>query len=163
MVLRRKYRIVSLIVVAVLLLAGMYPDRVTQENFILRGGRQNTIICSELLQTDINNVAACMTGQLSVCSWLEQQSVRPDSQLELLRPEDFFLAAGKTYGYLEIVWSLWQASDGQVMDYMHRSDGKKRNEHYYLHNIIMLERRDLYASSGLCSNYFYCNVCSDSD
>lgn len=124
---KRKYGILSLILVTVLLLTGVYHDKVAEETFLLRGCMENSVICSGLFQSDINDVTACMTEMLSECSGMEQQSIELDPLLYLLCPTHIFRFMGNSSGYLETGQSLWHTSDKLVMDYMHQSDGKKRN------------------------------------
>lgn len=128
MVHKRKYRFISLILMIVLLFAGMYLDRATEEFFILRGCGKSPVLCHSLFQTDINAVATCSVEMRNECSQMEQKSVKLDSLLYLLYSGHAFLFAGKSYRYLETVRLPWQASGGRIMDYMHQSDGKKRGE-----------------------------------
>ena len=123
---KRKYRILSLILVTVLLLTGVYHDKVA-ETFLLRSCMENSAICSGLFRTDINDVAACMTEMFNECSGMAQQSIELDPLLYLLCSNHIFLFTGNSFGHLEPGQSLWHTSDELVMDYMHQSDGKKRN------------------------------------
>lgn len=135
MVHKRKYSIISLILVVVLLSTGMYLDRVTEEFFILRECGKSSVLCHRLFQTDINDIAACTAVMFNECIQMEQQSIKLDLLLFLLYSGFIFLFAGKSYRYLETARFPWRVSDERVMDYMHQSDGKKRNGFCRLHII----------------------------
>ena len=124
---KRKYRIINFILVTALLLTGTYLDKVVEEIFILRSFMGDSAICSGSFQTDINDVALCMTEMLDECSSMEQKSIELDPLLYLLCSDHTVLFTGRSFGYLEIVRSLWRTSDELVRDYIHLSDGKKRN------------------------------------
>ena len=124
---KRKYRLISLILVIVLLLTGAYLDQVAEKTFVLHGFMEDAAICSRLFQVDFNDVAACMTEMLNECSSMEQQSIELDPLLYLLCSNHMTLFAGSSFGHLETVQSLSRTSDSVVVDYMHQSDGKKRN------------------------------------
>lgn len=127
MVHKRKYRLISLILVAALLLTGAYLGQVAEETFALRGFTGDAVIRSGLFQADINDVAACMTEMLDECSNVKQQSIELDPLLYLLCSNHIALFAGNSFGGLETVQSPWRMSNELVLDYMHQSDGKKRN------------------------------------
>ncbi len=127
MVHKRKYRIISLILAAVMLLAGTYLDHVTEELFALRGCGKSPLLYSRSFQTDINDVAACTTEILNEYRGTEQQSMKLNPQRFLLCCDRVLLFTGKSYRYPETVRSLGKAPRELVMDYMHQSDGKKRD------------------------------------
>lgn len=124
---KRKYQYISFILVTALLLTGVYLDKVAEETCALRGFLGDAAICSEVFQADINGVAACMTEMLNECSSMEQQSIELDPLLYLLCSNHIFLIMGKSNKCLDTAQFLWRMSDELVIDYMHQSDGKKRN------------------------------------
>lgn len=130
---KRKDKVISLILVMALLLTGVYLDTAIRDVLFLRSCLGDSIIYSELFQADINDVVACMIKTMNECSGMEQQLIELDPLLYLLCSNHIFSFPGKSFGCLETVQSLWRMSGELVIDYMHQSDGKKRNEQYRVH------------------------------
>lgn len=124
---KRKDRMISLILAVALFLAGMYLNAMAEETFLLRSRMGNSAICSRVFQVDINHDAVCMTTTLGECSGMDRQLMELDPLLYLLCAHHIILFMGKSFGKLEKICSLSRTSDGLAVDYMHQSDGKKRN------------------------------------
>lgn len=132
---KRKRRVLSLILVTILLINSMTFGRVAEEFSVLRACGKSPVLCHRFYQSDINDAAVCTAEVFSLCGQLGRQSIKLDSQLFLLYADDTLLYAGKSCRYLETVRSLWNVSDEWVVDYIHQSDGKKRNAACHLHII----------------------------
>jgi len=130
---KRKDRVISLILVTALLLTGVYLDTAIRDMFFWHGGMGDSMICSGLFQADMNDVAACMIEMMNEYSRMEQQLIELSPLLYFLCSSHIFLFPGTSFGCLETVQFLWRMSDELVIDYMHQSDGKKRNEQYHLY------------------------------
>lgn len=102
-----------------LLLMGIYPDTAAKDAFFL---------CDPTGETDyINSMQLCGSEMLVECGNNRQQPVELHSFLSLPCLNRIFALQGKYFGQLETIQSFSQTSDGLVTDYMHQSDGKKRN------------------------------------
>lgn len=127
MVHKRKHKMICLVLAAVLL-AGIYLDIVAADTFFLRSPAEEAVLCSRSLHTVINNLEICGSGLPDGYGGVRQQLQGLYAYLSLLSWNRVFTLLDNTPCRLGTLQSFCQTLDGLVMDYMHQSDGKKRSE-----------------------------------
>lgn len=116
---KRKYKIISFVLAVTLLLTGIYLDTAAKDAFFL---------CDPTGETDyINSMQLCGSEMFVECGGNRQQSIELHSFLSLPHLDRVFVLQGKYCSHPELIQTFSQTSDGLVTDYMHQSDGKKRN------------------------------------
>lgn len=124
---QRKDRFFSLIIAITLVLTGLYLDTAVEDALFWYTSKEEAVLCQKLFQTDINTSKICSREMLNEYGDMQQQSARLYPLLSLLYVSYHFLSQGKFYRKFEDVQAFYQTSDGLVTNYMHQSDGKKRN------------------------------------
>lgn len=124
---KRKYKLISFILAITLFLTGIYLDTAADDAFFLCGSVGETAFCPKSFHTNINNLMLFERELLNECSGIEQQSIALHPFLLLLHLNRFSVLQGRSFRHSETMQSFCQTLDGLVTDYMHQSDGKKRN------------------------------------
>lgn len=123
---KRKCKIVSLVMAAVLL-AGIYLDIVAADTFFLRSSMEKAVLCSRSLHTEINTFKICGSELSDECGGVWQQSSGPYADLALFSWNRVFILPDNALCHPGTMQPFCHTLDGLVMDYMHQSDGKKRS------------------------------------
>lgn len=123
---QRKDRFFSLIIVITLVLTGLYLDTAVEDALFSYTSKGEVVFCRQLFQTDINTSKICSRTMLDEYGDM-QQSARFYPLLSMLYVYYHILSQGKYYRKSEDVQAFFQTPDGLVTNYMHQSDGKKRN------------------------------------
>lgn len=124
---QRKDRFFSLIIAITLVLTGLYLDTAVEDALFWYTSKGEAVLCRQLFQTDINTSKICSQEMLDEYGGMQQQSARLYPLLSLLYVCYHILSQGKFYRRSEAVQPFFQTPDGLVTNFMHQSDGKKRN------------------------------------
>lgn len=122
---KRKYKIISFILAAVLFLAGVYPDIVI-DNAVFQGGSVGkTAFSTKSFRTRISNLDICGREILNEGSEIRQRPAGLYPFLSLPRLNRILPLRETAFRRPEAVQPFCQTMDGLVTIYMHQSDGKK--------------------------------------
>lgn len=124
---RRRCRIIGLILAAALFLTGIYLDTAAEDVFFLCDSMGETFLCPVSVGTDINKLKICGRETWGESSDMEQQTIEAYPVLSLPHAGRISLSQRKYFRHSESVQSLCRTLDVLVTDYLHQSDGKKRN------------------------------------
>lgn len=124
---KRKYRIISLVLMITLFLTGIYLDTAARDAFFLCGPMAETAFCPKSLHTDINSLKMCGSEMFGEGRNAEQKPIELHSLLSLSQLNRALTLHRRTFWLLAVLQPFCQTSDGLVTDFMHQSDGKKRN------------------------------------
>lgn len=140
---KKIHRIISLILAISLFLAGGYIDTVMADSLFVCGSEGRMLSTFSSCHADINDTAICITGLLNLCNMKLQPSGRyqryneeAESFLNLLCSGVWSMPQGKPCAYYTSLYLCCHTQKKSVTDYMHQSDGKKRNliMEYYMVN-----------------------------
>lgn len=119
---KRKDKILSFMLVITLFLTGLILDTAAEDAFFLCNSMEESSLCPRA-NAVINTSKICGSEILNRHNDMEQQSIELSPSLSLL-VNRFFLSL---YRHAETIPPFCQTLDGLVTNYIHQSDGKKRN------------------------------------
>ena len=119
---KRKCRIISLVLMIILFLTGIYLDTAARDAFFLRGPMAETAFCPMSLHADINSLKMCGSEMLGEGRNAEEKPIELHSLPSFSHLNRALTLHRRTFGLLAVLQPFCQTSDGLVTDFMHQSD-----------------------------------------